>query len=450
MKKICLVLISVLLFSNLKSQIVSAKIDTLIKKFIKQAKIPGLSVSVSMGNKVIYSNAFGLQDVEQNVPATTDTKYRIGSLAKLFTATTFIKQISKGIFREDSKVSEFIPGLPLNYQFITLSQLASHTSGVRHYTRNEILTKNTVEYKKLEDGLSRFINDTLLFSPGEKYLYSSYGYILLGAALENITHESFNMLVQNEIFRPARMRATLPERLEDESSKSVFYYPANMDSLTIASGDNYSYKWPAGGYLSTPTDLVKFGSALLDEKIIDKQSLHLLFESKKTTKGKETGSGYGFRIGTDSRGRKVVHHGGVSEGARAFLLLYPDEKLSIAICANIFLAPLFEGEAETIAGYFLDDYISGQNILPSKQFNYTTTSNKKELKGKIVIDGNKGVIYSFNNADLPIIDVVYDKDKIRIIAASADGLINFWLTKDNSNYTGSWGHDKPATAITIE
>jgi len=449
MKKLFLIIISISFLGNSKSQVIKPKIDSLISKFMEQAKIPGLSIAVSMGNEVIYSNAFGFEDIEKNIPATTDTKYRIGSINKLFTATVFVELIGKGTFNENSKAKEFVPSLPLNYQNITLSQLASHTSGIRHYTRNEILIKNSIEYTRLEDGLSRFINDSLLFAPGEKYLYSSYGYILLGTAMENKTNQKFNSLLKKEIFEPAHMKVTLPETLK-EDHKSVFYYRVNKDSLTIASGDNNSYRWPAGGYLSTPTDLVKFGSALLDKKIINKNSLDILFEPRRTNDGKETGSAYGFRISTDSRGRKVLHHGGESEGARAFLLLYPNEKLCIAICANIYRAPLFEGEAETIAGYFLDDYNSGRDILPSGQFNFITTSNKKELKGKIVIEGNKGMIYNFNNADLPVIDIIKDEDKIRIIAGSSSGIINFWLTKENSGYKGSWGYDKPATAITLD
>jgi CubicO group peptidase (beta-lactamase class C family) len=450
MKKLLFVFFALMFINYSNGQIIKQRVDSLLSQFIKVARIPGLSVAVSMGNKIIYSNAFGVEDINTGRPATIKTKYRIGSISKLLTATLFVKLLDKNIISENSKANEYVHSLPPAYKDITLYQLAAHTSGIRHYTRSEILSKNTIEYKKLEDGLSRFTNDTLLFSPGEKYYYSSYGYMLLGAVMENATGQSFNSLLKKEILEPADMTATIPETAKAIAHEIAFYYPMKPDSLVAVSPDNNSYKWPAGGYLSTPADMVRFGSRLLDKKIVDARSLDILFTPKKTNNGKETGVGFGFRIGTDSRGRKIVHHGGESDGARAFFLMYPDEKICIALCANVYGAPLFEGEAETIAGYFLGDYEFKQNLFPDGAYNFTTTVNKKELKGKIEIKGNKGMIYNFNNSNLPIVNIVKDKDKTRIIALSANGIMNFWITKDDSGYKGFWGYDKPLTAITLE
>jgi CubicO group peptidase (beta-lactamase class C family) len=263
--------------------------------------------------------------------------------------------------------------------------------------------------------------------------------------MENQQQKNFNKIIDSLISNPIRMKHTVPEVLGQKiPGKSMFYYPSKS-GFSLAAGEDYSYKWPAGGYLSTPDDLVKFGNAVLNEKIVSKTYLSLLLDQQKTSDGKETGAGYGFKIGTDSKGRKVVFHGGESEGARAFLLMYPEEKTVISICANVFRAPISEGEAETIAGYFMNDYVVEKNILPSKPFKYMTKHDGREIEGDLIVDGKKGIIIGFNRTEMPILDIVKDKNEIRIIALSNTGIINIWLTQEKEGYKGKWGYDKPIT-----
>lgn len=423
---------------------IDQSVTKLLNSYIAVANIPGLSICVSVNDKIVYNNAFGFSDVNNKIHTTDSSLYRIGSVTKLLTAAAFAKLIEGGSLKENDFISRYV-NVPSELQVIKLGQLASNTSGIRHYGTHEISSQNEATHKKLETALNHFINDSLLAYPGSKYIYSSYGYILLGAAMENQQQKSFNRIIDSLILKPVGIRHTYPEEFGQKiAGKSVFYYPSKS-GFSLATGEDYSYKWPAGGYLSTPHDLVTFGNAVLSEKVVSKNHLSLLLDQQKTSDGKETGAGYGFKIGTDSKGRKVVFHGGESEGARAFLLMYPAEKLVISVCANVFRAPLSEGEAETIAGYFMNDYQIEKNILPSKPFKYMTKHDGREIEGDLIVDGKKGIIIGFSRTEMPILDIVKDKNEIRIIALSSNGIVNIWLTPEKEGYKGKWGYDKPVT-----
>lgn len=443
MKKIFLLVLVTVSVAQSQNKQIEQSVTKLLNSYITVANIPGLSICVSINDKIVYNNAFGYSDVNNKIAATDSSLYRIGSVTKLFTSAAFTRLIEGGALKENDYISRYV-NVPPALQVIKLGQLAANTSGIRHYGTHEISSQNEATHKKLETALGHFINDSLLAYPGSKYVYSSYGYILLGAAIENQQQKSFNKVIDSLVSKPIQMRHTCPELLGQKiPGKSMFYYPSKT-GFSLAAGEDYSYKWPAGGYLSTPKDLVKFGNVILNEKVVSKNYLPLLLDQQKTSDGKETGAGFGFKIGTDSKGRKVIFHGGESEGARAFLLIYPEEKLVISICANVFRAPISEGEAETIAGYFLNDYVVEKGILPSKPFKFMTKNNGN-MEGDLIVDGKKGIIVGFSRGEIPILDIVKDKNEIRIIALSNSGIINIWLTPEKEGYKGKWGHDKPTT-----
>lgn len=429
-------------------KITQQSVDSLLSMFIKQTGVPGLSVAVVKNNELIYSKSFGLSDIGNNIPAKNENKYRIGSVTKLFTAVATVKLIQLGIINADDAINNYIKNLPAGYKDITIAQLASHQSGIRHYTKNEIFSTNNKEYSNLNDALEKFINDTLLFIPGSRYQYSSYGYVTLGAVLEEALNSSFNEIIKEHVLQPADLSNTIPEYYNTTiENAATFYYPSRESSgYVIAQGDNYSYKWPAGGYLSAASDLAFFGSALLSGRIVDTTFLPLLFNSQ-ILEEQEFQSGFGFRIGSDSKGRKVVHHGGEAEGGRAFLLIYPDYHLTIALLANLFRAPLLEGEAETISGYFLNDYDFDRKI--SGKFTYTAQNNDTEMTGTITVKNNNGELTDFLGSNLPIAQVVNDNEKTRIIALSPSGIINIWLNQKRDGYEGYWGYDKPINKIKL-
>lgn len=446
------ILLLILILTGCQSQTTSAaaeKVNALLEIFLEETNITGLSAAVAYEDRIVYSHSFGLSDLDKDLPVAISTKYRIGSVAKLFTAVATVTLIENGTIEEDQPIQMYIRNLPEAYSRITVEQLAEHTAGVRHYTREETTSTNTREYEDLEEALDLFIHDPLLAEPGAKYGYSSYGYVLLGAVLENACEKKFADIIEEYVVSPAGLLDTVPEIYGTLIEGMSQFYLRSEGGFAVAEGENFSYKWPASGYLSTAEDLARFGSSLLSGEIVDTAYLPLLFSKGKTDQGEETNCGYGFRIDEDWRGRKVVHHGGESPGARAFLLIYPQRKLTVALLANVFRAPLFEGEAETIAGYFLEDFSAGQWLVSPGEYGYTAADGEKTMQGEILILDGRGTIHDFMGGTVSIVDIVEDHDQIRMIAVSKNGIINIWLAPGEGAYTGRWGYDKPQNEFSI-
>jgi serine beta-lactamase-like protein LACTB len=145
--------------------------------------LPGMAVTVTRDGRVVLSEGFGLADREQDIPATPSTKFRVGSVSKLFTAVALMRLVEEGTVDLDAPLRRYIDPYPSQWPAITLRQLAGHVAGIRHYRGAEFFSRT--EYASLRDANAIFMADSLLFPPGSRYAYTSYGYNLLGAVLES-------------------------------------------------------------------------------------------------------------------------------------------------------------------------------------------------------------------------------------------------------------------------
>ncbi|MVM31785.1 serine hydrolase [Spirosoma sp. HMF4905] len=336
---------------------VYAKAIQQAKRFVDSLRqkqdIPGISVCVGTKDKILWAAGFGLADVENKVPITTESKFRIGSVSKSLTSVALGKLIEEGKLDLDASINQYVPNFPQKKFPITSRQLATHTAGIRHYGPNDPL--NCLKrYETVQDGLVIFSQDTLLFRPGTAYNYSTYGYNLLSAVIEGVSHSDFLSYMQTAVFTPLGMSHTSPDYSEHIIPNRVRFYEHTKTQVVNAAQVDNSYKWAGGGFLSTPSDLVVFGSSLLAGKGLKKETVTLLFTPQLLENGKNTYYGFGWRVGTDSKGRKIIHHGGTIDGGRTFLMLYPDDNLVVAIAANMQQGVTINvSEVEAIAQYFL-------------------------------------------------------------------------------------------------
>ena len=315
---------------------------------------PGLSAAVAVDGKVVWAEGFGLADLENQVSVTPASRFRLGSVSKLFTVAAVARLAEAGKLDLDAPVQRYVLSFPDKGQPVTARQLAGHLAGIRHYAPADFLLP-VRRYERLTEGLGIFQNDALVHAPGSAYLYSSYGYNLLGAVVEGAAGKDFGAAVDELVIQPLGLGSTTldyPERIVDRRVR--FYRKDSGGALFNEQAIDSSYKWPSAGYLSTASDLVRFASAHLGDGYLKPETRSLLFTSQRTAAGEETGVGLGWRIGKDAAGRRFLHHGGAIEGGRAFLLLYPDEKIAVAILANLSGARFAEGEAQTLAELFLE------------------------------------------------------------------------------------------------
>lgn len=295
---------------------------------------PGASVTVIKEGKVVWSEGFGWADMEQQVAVTPLTRFRIGSVSKSLTSLALGLLVQEGKLDLDAPIQRYVPSFPQKQAPITIRELAGHTAGIRHYRGNEMLIQR--HYGSVTEALDIFSRDTLLFTPGARFSYSSYGFNLLSAAIERAAGEPFVQFMARRVFEPMGLRHTVAEYPDSLIPfRAHFYTRADSgNGIVNAPFVDNSYKWAGGGFLSTTDDLARLGQLLLDGAALKPETRQLLWTSQRTTDGKETGYGMGWFVDRDAAGRRRVYHSGGSVGGTAYLLIYPDEKLVLALLVN--------------------------------------------------------------------------------------------------------------------
>lgn len=305
-----------------------------VRAVMEEAGVPGASVAVDVGGEVVWSEGFGWADLEQRVPVTPLSRFRIGSVSKTMTATGLGLLLEDGSVDLDRPVQTYVPDFPEKRWTITTRQLGGHTAGIRHYRGWEMLSGT--HYETVDEGLGIFEADSLLFEPGTEYSYSSYGWNLLSAVVESASGEPFLQFMRDRVFEPLGLRHTVP----DENSLIVpyrvsFYEKNDQGQLVNAPHVDNSYKWAGGGFLSTPEDLVKFGRAHMEPGFLRAETLQILQTSQRLASGEETDYGIGWRIGTQQDGDRTLAHSGGSVGGTTLLLLVPAHDMVVAGVVNI-------------------------------------------------------------------------------------------------------------------
>jgi len=295
---------------------------------------PGSSVTVMRGGKIVWSEGLGLADVENKVPVTKLTKFRIGSVSKSLTASAVGLLVESGKLDLDAPVQTYVPSFPRKTYPITTRQVAGHLAGIRHYVNAEFLSQR--HYNNVTESLSIFDHDSLLSRPGDRYFYSTYGFVLVSAVVEGAAKEPFLSFMKRRVFDPIGMRNTIAEFPDSLiSNRARFYTRSDSLSPTVnAPWVDNSNKWAGGGYLSNTEDLALFGDAMITGKVVKPATLDLLWTSQRTADGKPTGYGIGWVVATDSAGRQIVRHSGGSDGGTALLVLYPKQRMVFAFLFN--------------------------------------------------------------------------------------------------------------------
>ena len=326
----------------------------LITSMMKQQGIPGFSVAVAVNGKIVWSEGFGYSDLDKSVSVYQNTMFRIGSLSKLLTAAALARAYERQLIELDAPVQRYVPSFPKKDHEITIRQLAGHLSGIRQYSRDEYI--NRQHYDSVLASLKVFQESPLLFSPGTKYAYSSYGYDVLGAAIEGATKRDFVSYMKRDVLKPLKLTSTMPDSaLENIPNRTHFYSRDSNGQIVSAPETDLSDRLPAGGYLSTANDLARFGAALLKDGFLKSETRNLMFTSQRTTDGKDTGVGLAWRIGKDEKGRHILHHGGDSIGARAFLIMFPEQGVVVVMLSNLTFARFAEQDATKLAEFFMEN-----------------------------------------------------------------------------------------------
>jgi len=316
-----------------------------ITRLMASAAIPGAQIAVTVGDRIVWLESFGESNIQSHDLVRNDTRFRVGSVSKVLTAAALMRLVENGTLRLDDPVSRYLPDFP--YGEVTLRQLAGHLGGIRHYSRNEFV--NREHFASVTASLARFANDPRLAPPGQVYTYSSYGYNLLGAVIERAGKQRFESLMATTLFRPAGMSDTT---FEPSSGRVTGFYGREGGAIVAQPDVDLSDRIPSGGVLTTARDLARFNIGMT-ARLLTPASRGIMFTRQQTADGKPAPAGIAWRVEKDDAGRTFVHHGGEAMGGRAFVLIYPAERVSVAFVCNLSFAPFNEKNAGEIARRFI-------------------------------------------------------------------------------------------------
>lgn len=297
-------------------------------------QVPGIQLSVWKSGELVLSEGFGYADLEQNVPLTADTKLRIGSVSKTLTSVALGKLYEEGKMDFNATVQQYTPYFPEKRYPITVRQVAGHVGGIRHYRGDEFLLNK--QFHSVRESLEIFADDTLLFEPGTDYSYSSYGWNLISAVIEEAAGEPFLAYMESEILERMKMNETVPEYPDSLIDHRTQYYGKGENGVVVnAPTVNNSYKWAGGGFIGTTEDLIDFGTGIFWEDFLQPETVDLLIASQTLTNGEKTNYGIGWRSGIDKDGRTYYGHSGGSVGGTTQFVVYPEQEIIVAVIANM-------------------------------------------------------------------------------------------------------------------
>jgi CubicO group peptidase (beta-lactamase class C family) len=309
-------------------------IEKAISEEMGKQQVPGLSAAVAQDLRLAWSGGFGMSDLENSVPARASTVYRLGSISKPITAVAVMQLAERDQLDLDAPIQKYVPAFPEKPWPITARLLLAHLSGIRHY-RDQAEVQSTRHYTDLLEPLKIFAADALLFEPGAKHLYSTYGYVLLGAAVEGASGMKFLDYLRQNIFKPSgmeRIRADSVYDLIPQRARGYRKMPwGEIQNCALADTSN---KIPGGGLVSTADDLVKFAIALNKGTLLKKATVEQMFTLQNTRDGKLAPYGLGWRM-QELAGKKWVGHEGSQPGVSTFLLMVPADGFVVAILANL-------------------------------------------------------------------------------------------------------------------
>jgi CubicO group peptidase (beta-lactamase class C family) len=321
----------------------AAAIDAILKKSNQDGVFDGAAL-VARNGQVIFSQGYGFADRSKQTPNTPQTKFRIGSISKQFTALAILMLQAEGKLKVQDKLCTYVVNCPEIFKPVTLHQLLTHASGVPNATQwNQPGDKMLSKYAKLS------------YPPGEMFSYTDIGYNLLGKVIETVSGQSYELFVQQRIFEPLQLASTGYDHQQADLAKG---YATGQGDIPLASPMDY---YAAGAIYSTVEDLYRYDQALYTDELLPQAALSAMFSAQMPIPddayygpiygGQGWSYGYGWHIWPGQP--RLILHGGMALGYRAEFRRYPDEKITLILLCNheaVMLVPAMNAIAAKLFG----------------------------------------------------------------------------------------------------
>jgi serine beta-lactamase-like protein LACTB len=318
-----------------------AKIDAAVSKFMASTHVPGLSVAVVENGEYEWAQGFGFADLENNVPASERTLFRLASISKSLTATAAMQLWERGRLDLDAPVQKYCSSFPQKPWPISIRQVLGHLGGIRHYKSNAQDDPEVGNTKHFDDpiqaGLNFFKDDPLVVPPGTSFHYSTQGYTLIGCVIEGAAGTKYVEFVRQNALAPAQMEQTQADnRFAIIPYRTRFYEKTESGTVRNADFLDSSYKIPGGGWLSSAEDMARFEVAILNDRLVSRTTRDLMWTPLKPSDGsKDTYAlGWNWYEANDHEVASVGHTGGQQGTSTAFAIV-PDRRLGVVVLTNM-------------------------------------------------------------------------------------------------------------------
>jgi CubicO group peptidase (beta-lactamase class C family) len=316
----------------LNTKAMSAEFDKLLSAQYKTGGT-GCAALVAINGKITYKKAFGMANLELNVPMQPDMVFRIGSITKQFTAIAILQLMEQGKLSLQDDITKYIPDYPTQAYKITIENLLTHTSGIKSYTNVPEFMKYIMDDLKPEEVIDKFKNLPMEFAPGTKWNYNNSGFFLLGYIIEKVSGMKYQDYIEQNLFKPAGMTNSLYGSNRKIIKNRAYPYQPDGDSTVNADYMSMLLPYSAGSLMSTVEDLYKWNRALISDKLVKKENLEKAWTEYKLSDGKGTHYGYGWFL-NQVQGSQSIEHGGGINGYLTFGIYLPAEDVFVAVFSN--------------------------------------------------------------------------------------------------------------------
>ena len=289
------------------------------------------SVLVAQDGNILLNEGYGMANIEAGVPNTPGNQYRIGSFTKQFTAAAILKLQESGLLNVQDPVQKYIPNYP-NGDAITIHQLLTHTAGIPNYERRNDLPRVVQTPIALDDLIASFSDQPLESLPGQRYSYSSSGYVVLTKIIETVSGQSYADYIQEKIFAPSGMNDSGYDYLDPNLRDPAVGYMLTEGGPQRAILTDSSWPAGAGALYSTLGDLYHWDRALYGNDILNQNSMEAMHTPWVAT-GQGVDYGYGWDIGS-TMGRPSIAHGGIIFGFASYMVRFPQDNAVIIVLSN--------------------------------------------------------------------------------------------------------------------
>ncbi len=329
--------------------------QALLDAMREAAAVPGMAAAVWQDGRLRWQGGSGWRDVEKQLPVQADTRFRLASVSKLFAATAAAQLKAQGRLDPDKPVGPLLPELDAPQAALTPRQLATHLSGMPHYGWRDF-SRGGTHYATARESLVHLKGRELQSAPGSRYAYSSWGYTLLGAAVEAAGGQPYLELLRSRV---APGLTIGPDETGASPTMSIAYEYAK-GSVQPTPAHDFSYSWGGAGLAASAPALAEWGGRVLQGRVVDAATRDWMWRPVLDGAGQPVGErsfkmGFGWRLGTDAQGQPTAHHAGSTLGARSVLLLWPegaDRGTSVSLLSNVMWTSSIERSAELLSAPF--------------------------------------------------------------------------------------------------